>query len=62
MLRVLVDAAGKPKKIEMHTSSGIERLDIAAIDAVKRWQFVPAREGNEAVDGIALVPIYFQLS
>ena len=62
MLRVLVNAAGQPQLIELQTSSGSERLDIAAIEAVKRWQFIPAREGNAAVDGVAIVPIHFQLS
>jgi periplasmic protein TonB len=62
ILRVLVNAAGQPQRVEMHTSSGSARLDIAAIEAVKHWQFIPAREGNINVDGVAIVPINFQLS
>jgi protein TonB len=62
MLRVLVDAAGQPQLVEIHTSSGSARLDIAAIEAVKRWQFIPAREGDMNIVGVAIVPINFQLS
>jgi outer membrane biosynthesis protein TonB len=35
---------------------------MAALEAVKRWQFSPARLGDKAVSGIAIVPINFQLS
>lgn len=62
ILRVLVNAAGQPQRVEMHTSSGSARLDIAAIEAVKHWHFIPAREGNLNVVGVAIVPINFQLS
>ncbi|HYC35452.1 MAG TPA: TonB family protein [Usitatibacter sp.] len=61
MLRVQVDAAGKVESIEVHRSSGSDRLDDAALAAVRRWRFVPARQGSRAVAGVALVPIHFEL-
>jgi protein TonB len=61
ILRVQVDASGQVAGIEVHQSSGHERLDKAALAAVRRWRFVPARSGDRAVAGIALVPISFQL-
>jgi protein TonB len=61
MLRVRVDAAGKVEGIELHKSSGSERLDDAALAAVRRWRFVPARMGDRTVAGVAIVPIHFQL-
>lgn len=61
MLRVRVDATGQVEGIEMHQSSGSARLDDAALAAVKRWRFVPARSGERAVAGVALVPVHFQL-
>jgi periplasmic protein TonB len=61
ILRVLVSAAGAPDNIEVRTSSGSERLDRAAIEAVRRWRFAPARRGAETVAAWALVPILFQL-
>lgn len=61
MLRVRVDASGNVEGIELHKSSGFQRLDDAALAAVKRWRFVPARSGERAVAGVALVPVHFQL-
>lgn len=61
MLRVLVSAEGLPARIELRTSSGSERLDRAAQDAVARWRFVPARRGDEAIEAWVLVPIVFKL-
>ena len=61
MLRVLVAADGQPKRIEVRTGSGSERLDRAAEDAVARWRFVPARRGDTAVEAWVLVPIVFKL-
>ena len=61
MLRVLVDRQGLPERIELRSSSGFERLDKTALDTVKRWKFVPARRGDEAVSEWVLVPISFSL-
>jgi periplasmic protein TonB len=61
MLRVMVNAAGAADKIEIRSSSGSSLLDDAALDAVKRWRFVPARQGDQAVNAWVLVPITFAL-
>lgn len=61
MLRVFVEASGKPSKIEVRNSSGSTRLDDAAMNAVWRWKFVPARRGDENVAAWVLVPISFSL-
>jgi periplasmic protein TonB len=61
ILRVLVSAAGEAQNVEVRTSSGSERLDRAAVDAVRRWRFAPARRGAETIAAYALVPILFQL-
>lgn len=61
LLHVLVSAGGEAQSIEVRDSSGFERLDRAAIDAVRRWRFAPARRGSEAIAAWALVPILFQL-
>jgi protein TonB len=61
MLRVQVDASGQVAGIDIHESSGYERLDKAALAAVRRWRFEPARLGDRPVAGVALVPITFQL-
>lgn len=61
LLRVSVDAHGKPLDVQLHASSGSPRLDQAAAEAVRRWRFVPARHGNEAVAAAVIVPIDFSL-
>lgn len=61
MLRVLVSADGQASRVELRTSSGSERLDRAAQEAVARWRFVPARRGEVAVEAWVLVPIVFKL-
>lgn len=61
VLRVWVEPTGRPGQIEVKTSSGSPRLDHAAQEAVWRWQFVPARHGNEVVGAWVLVPITFVL-
>jgi protein TonB len=62
LLRVVVDENGRPESINVTTSSGFERLDRAAIDAVRRWKFVPAKQGDRPVKAAVLVPLEFQLS
>lgn len=59
LLRVLVSADGHADEVELGTSSGFERLDAAARQAVVRWRFVPARRGDERVAAWVLVPISF---
>jgi protein TonB len=61
LLRVFVTSAGVAEKVEVQTSSGSPRLDQAAREAVSRWQFVPARRGEEPVAAWLLVPIVFKL-
>lgn len=61
LLRVYVDTSGAVSKVELGTSSGHERLDKAALAAVSRWRFVPARHGAEAVAAWVTVPIIFSL-
>jgi protein TonB len=47
--------------VTIATSSGVTRLDHAAVATVRRWRFVPAREGDRAVDAWVLVPVVFAL-
>lgn len=60
-LRVLVSAAGRAEQVRVHTGSGHERLDRAALAAVQEWRFVPARRGEQNVSGWVEVPIQFKL-
>ncbi|MCC7483651.1 MAG: energy transducer TonB [Burkholderiales bacterium] len=61
VLRVLVNADGRPDRVELRTGSGQEVLDAAALQAVRQWKFVPARQGDTPVAAWVLVPIVFML-
>lgn len=60
-LLVLVGVDGLPQKVEVKTSSGFERLDRAALDAVRQYRFVPGRRGNVPEAMPVIVPIVFKL-
>ncbi|MFZ6045393.1 energy transducer TonB [Pseudomonas sp. CR3202] len=62
LLRVHVLASGLPSEVQVQKSSGRELLDEAAVRAVKRWTFVPAKQGEVARDGWVSVPIDFKLN
>jgi protein TonB len=60
-LKVLVGMDGLPQRVEVEKTSGSSRLDSAALDAVRRWRFVPARRGSSAIESWVLVPVVFRL-
>ncbi len=61
LLRVMVSADGAAISVVLQASSGSSRLDEAALDAVRRWRFVPAQRGGQAVSASVVVPIKFSL-
>lgn len=61
LMRVLVNAQGLADKVELRTSSGFARLDQTALETVKQWRFIPARQGDSPVAAWVLVPISFSL-
>lgn len=61
VLRILVNQAGRPERVEVQTSSGSIRLDEAARQAALRALFKPHRENGVPVAVYAMVPINFSL-
>jgi len=61
MLKVLVNAEGVPLRVDVDHTSGSSPLDGAALDAVRRWRFVPARRGVQNIEGWVRVPVVFRL-
>lgn len=61
LLRAYVLPNGKPETVEVKKGSGSSRLDESALAAVRKWRFVPARRGAEAVAAWVLIPISFRL-
>lgn len=62
LLRVSVTAEGRASRVELETSSGFSILDEAALEAVREWQFEPARMGPRAIGSEIQVPVRFQLA
>lgn len=61
LLSVQVNAAGRADSITVSKSSGFQRLDRAASEAVRRWKFKPATRNGEPIATIVDVPIVFRL-
>jgi len=61
LLNVQVTADGAADSVELQTGSGSSRLDQAALEAVKKWRFTPAKRGDQAVSASVVVPVRFSL-
>jgi protein TonB len=59
---VRVRPDGTVVEATVRRSSGYAILDEAALEAVRRWVFVPARQGQTAIEAVVTVPIKFELS
>lgn len=62
MVRVLISTEGMPLDVELFESSGFDRLDRSAIQAVKGWRFVPGRKQGNPEKMWFTVPVNFQLT
>jgi len=61
LIRVLVSADGVPERIELKASSGSARLDNSALETIRTWKFVPARQGEQKIAAWVVIPISFAL-
>jgi len=59
LLRVHVDARGRTASVDIIRSSQFNRLDQAAVSAVRRWRFEPATRDGQPVAGEVQVPVDF---
>jgi TonB family protein len=59
VLRVMVDSNGRPAQIQVERSSGFERLDSAAREAVEKALFHPYEVNGIAQPAQVLIPIEF---
>ena len=60
LLLVNVSPEGNATSVTLHQSSGYDRLDQAALQAVTRWRFVPGMRGQSAISATVIVPISFK--
>lgn len=61
-LLIQVSPDGRPGNISVKRTSGHDALDTAAIEAARKWTFIPARRGDKPVASSVVVPIHFNLS
>ena len=60
-LRVHVLESGRVGEVMVDQSAGFRDLDLAAMDAVRKWRFEPARRGKEPVSVWVMLPVKFEL-
>ena len=62
VLKALVEEDGTCSRVEVEQSSGHGVLDRSAVQAVKQWEFSPARFGNNPYAVLTRVPVRFILT
>jgi protein TonB len=62
ILDILVSPDGAAGEVRVSRSSGFPLLDHAAVDAVRRWTFAPARTGGFPVPSRVQIPVRFSLA
>lgn len=60
-VRAEVTPEGRVGSLGVNKSSGHPVLDGAALQAVRRWEFIPARQGSRKVASTVEIPITFLL-
>ena len=61
VLSVWVSSEGRADELAVLQSSGYPNLDRAAVEAVQRWRFRPARRGGVEAGSLLFVPVVFRL-
>lgn len=62
LLRVEILANGSAGKVEVIEKSPFAQLDELAREKVRTWRFVPARQGDKAIDSAMTIPVEFRLT
>ena len=61
LIRTRVLTNGESDQLVLERSSGHELLDQAALEAVRKWRFLPARRGDEQIVSWVEIPVRFRL-
>lgn len=61
VLVVRVSAEGLAEEVSIRQGSAYPALDQAALEAVRRWRFLPARHGEQRLAASVVVPVEFTL-
>lgn len=62
LLRVRVDAQGRPADIQLQAGSGWRLFDEAALQQVRGCRFIPATQDGQAIDSWVEFPVRFALA
>jgi protein TonB len=54
--------SGNVGKVELKKSSGYDVLDNSALEAVRKWIFIPGKKNGRAIPSWVVVPIRFDLT
>lgn len=61
VLRVKVDAQGRPADVQVQSGSGWRLFDEAALQQARACRFIPATQGGQAIDSWVEFPVRFAL-
>jgi len=61
VIKLLIDSKGNVAESSVKQSSGIDRLDKAALETVKTWCFNPPQRQGKPTTGVVEVPFNFKL-
>lgn len=61
VLNVCVSLGGLVENLKLETTSGYQRLDDIAIETVKKWKFIPAKNQDRDINACYLLPVQFIL-
>lgn len=59
LIRALIDERGRVVRADVYQTSGHSQLDQAALEAVRRWRFTPARLDGEPASCELAIPVRF---
>ena len=62
LLSVTVNEDGTVDNIEIEKSTGFQILDDVSLQTIKKWFFVPAKQGNNNIKDIIKIPVRFSLN
>ena len=61
LLSAYVTEEGRAQTVRLRKSSGFDRLDNAAMEAVSRWRFAAAKQGERLIASWVQIPVKFIL-
>jgi len=61
VLNVCVSLSGLVEKLKLEKTSGYQRLDDIALETVKKWKFIPAKNQDRDINACYLLPVQFIL-